>query len=370
MKRLVLAGGGHAHLNVLKTLAAGTWPDVEVVLVSPYARQIYSGMLPGWIAGHYHLDECAAELAPLASAAGVRLIEDSVVGIDAERCLVRCAQAGELAYDSLSLDVGAQVNASSLTATGSELLPIRPLEQFIVSWVHQLAAFTAAGTARVAVVGGGAAGIELALAMRYRLGSLLGKNQAEVLLVEGHSLLPGHGKKVVEQISLALAAQGVQRVSGIASGSPAGLTLSDGRELEVDCVVAATGVSPPKWLLDSGLQLAQDGFIAVGEGQQSISHANVFAAGDVATRIDAPHAKSGVYAVRAGPVLSRNLKNQLYGLPLAPHSPQRRTLYLLATGPREAIVSWGGWSASGAWAWRWKDWIDRRFMKQYSIKGP
>ncbi len=368
MKRLVLAGGGHAHLNVLKTLAAGAWPGVEVVLISPYARQIYSGMLPGWIAGHYQLDQCAAELSPLAAAAGVRFVEDSVVGMDATRQQVHCKSVGELSYDVLSLDTGAQVNVGGLATTGATLLPIRPLEQFIVGWVHQLAAFIAAGQARVAVVGGGAAGIELALAVRHRLASLLGPQRAEVFLVEGGSLLAGHGQGVLERVVKALAERGVQRVPGLAAGSPNGLQLADGRELAVDCVIAATGVSAPPWLAGSGLQLAQDGFVAVGDGQQSVSHPNVFAGGDVASRIDAPHAKSGVYAVRAGPVLSENLKRFLAGQKIAPHQPQRRTLYLLATGPREAIVSWGGWSASGRWAWRWKDWIDRRFMRQYEMK--
>src|SRR5690606_27444035 len=129
--------------------------------------------------------------------------------------------------------------------------------------------------------------------------------------------------------------------------------------------IAATGVGPPDWLAESGLALAPDGFIAVGQGQQSVSHANVFAAGDVASRIDAPHAKSGVYAVRAGPVLTGNLQRALAGRPLEPYRPRRRSLYLLATGRRAAIVSWAAFSASGRLAWRWKGWIDRRFMRQY-----
>jgi pyridine nucleotide-disulfide oxidoreductase family protein len=366
VKRLVLAGGGHAHLHVLKTLAAGAWPGVEVVLVSPYARQIYSGMLPGWIAGHYRLDQCAALLAPLAKAASVRFIEDSVTGIDAARNLIHCATAGDVDYDALSLDTGARVDVSGLAATGTDLLAIRPLEDFIAAWVRQVDTFTAAGKARVAVVGGGAAGIELALAMRYRLVAVLGQEQAKVFLVTG-PLLEGHGRGVAARVARVLERSGVKRLQGHASGSATGLHLADGRELAVDLLVAATGVAPPAWLAGSGLALAGDGFVAVGEGQQSRSHANVFAGGDIATRIDAPHAKSGVYAVRAGPVLSLNLRRFLAGQPIAPHRPQRRTLYLLATGPKQAVVSWAGWSAEGAWAWRWKDWIDRRFMRQYVL---
>jgi pyridine nucleotide-disulfide oxidoreductase family protein len=366
MKRLLLAGGGHAHLFVLRQLAAARWPETEVTLVSPYPRQIYSGMLPGWIAGHYRLDECAVALAPLAAAAGVRFVQDHVIAVEAGHRRVRCATVGELPYDLLSVDTGAPVDPTALAATGARLLPIRPLEDFVTGWEASLAAFAAAGTARVAVVGGGAAGIELALAVRHRLTTLLGATQNTVFLVEGEGLLAGHGAAVVARAARALARHGVVRHRGRATGAPAGLRLADGSDLPVDCLIAAPKVAPPAWLADSGLALAADGHLAVGEGQRSPSHPEVFAAGDVSTRVDAPHAKSGVYAVRAGPVLAANLQRALAGLPPLPYRPQARSLYLLATGPKAAIVSWGGWTAGGSWAWHWKDWIDRRFLRPYT----
>ena len=365
MKRLVLAGGGHAHLHVLRTLAKHPWPGVEVVLISPHSRQIYSGMLPGWMAGHYHLDQCAAALKPLADAGGVRFIQEHIVSMNADRRTVRCAISGELSYDLISIDTGAMVDVSTLAATGANLLPIRPLEVFIVGWERQLADFLKKGEARLVVVGAGAAGVELALAARYRLVNLLGEARVTVSLLEGSGLLAGHGPGVLKRVARELTASGVQRIAGHAAGAPAGLLFPDGRGLAVDCVIGTTGVIPAPWIASSGLARADDGFIAVENAQRSTSHPQVFAAGDVATRIDSPHAKSGVYAVRAGPVLSNNLQRSLAGQAMLPHHPQRRTLYLLATGPKKAIVSWSGWSASGAWAWRWKDWIDRRFMEQY-----
>lgn len=365
MKRLVLAGGGHAHLHVLKTLAGQRWPDVEVTLVTPYSRQIYSGMVPGWMAGHYRLDQCAAALGPLATAAGVRCLIDSVTGLDAERRTLRTASHGEIAYDVLSLDVGARVDSSMLADCGACLLAIRPLEEFVVGWQGFVDAAGARGGARLAVVGGGAAGVELALAARYRLAREVAAAAAEVILVTGSGLLPGHGPAIVGMAGKMLARHGVAVVAGYAAGSREGLQLDDGSRLAADGIIAATGVRPAEWLAGSGLRLAADGFIAVGDGQQSVSHPEVFAAGDVASRIDTPHAKSGVYAVRAGPVLSANLQRALAGRPILPYQPQRRSLYLLATGPQQAIMSWGGIAAAGAWAWRWKDWIDRRFMRQY-----
>lgn len=371
MKQLLLAGAGHAHLHVLKALAERQWPGVEVTLISPYARQIYSGMLPGWMAGHYRLDQCAAALEPLLKAAGVRFIEDSVSGVNAAQRTVQTRQSGEFtfAYTALSLDTGALVDDSALAATGANLLAIRPIERFIVGWTRQLDRFRQQGEARLAVVGGGAAGVELALAARYRLASELGDSRVRVTLIAGSGLLPGHGPSIVKRVAKALAQHRIDVVSGYAAGCPAGLVMSDGSLIAVDCVIAATGVKAAPWLAESGLALAPDGFVAVHDGQQSVSHPEVFAAGDVASRIDAPHAKSGVYAVRAGPVLAENLDRVLHGQALQSYRPQRRSLYLLATGPKQAIMSWGGICASGGWAWQWKDAIDRRFMKQYDL-GP
>jgi pyridine nucleotide-disulfide oxidoreductase family protein len=362
VKRLVLAGGGHAHLHVLMTLVAGCWPGVEVVLVTPYRRQIYSGMVPGWMAGHYTLEQCAAALVPLARAAGVRFVEAAVTAVDAGNRVLETDGGERLDYDVLSLAVGAGLDVSAL-AGGARLLPLRPLESFVAGWSELLAA--ARPGLRLAVVGGGAGGVELALAARHRLQAMGG---GSVTLVAGGGLLPGHGSAVVSRVEIALASAGVDVVPGFAIGAPQGLTMSgSGRLIAADAVLAATGVRAPAWLAAAGLALAADGFVAVGDGQRSVSHGEVFAGGDVASRVDAPHGKSGVYAVRAGPVLSDNLRRALAGEALRPYRPQRRTLYLLATGPRRAIVSWGGIAAEGAWAWRWKDWIDRRFMRQYDL---
>ncbi len=367
MKRLILAGGGHAHLHVLKSLAGRRWPGVEVILISPHARQIYSGMIPGWMAGHYDLEQCAAALEPLVRAAGVHFIQDSVTGVDAGNRGIRTSASGDIAYDVLSLATGATDDAAGLAATSARLLPIRPLEHFVGGWSHLLDTVRQCGKTSLAVVGGGAAGVELALAARYRLVRELGEANAKVALITGSRLLPGHGPRVIAKVARCLDQRGVAAVRGFAAGCPAGLQLNDGTTMAADCVIAATGVKPTVWLAASGLALADDDFLAVVDGQQSASHPEVFAAGDVASRIDAPHAKSGVYAVRAGPVLTANLERALRGIPPLSYRPQRRSLYLLASGPREAIMSWGGMTACGRWAWKWKDWIDRRFMRQYDL---
>lgn len=365
MKRLVLVGGGHAHLHILKSLAAKRWPGVEVILIAPYSRQIYSGMVPGWIAGHYSIDQCAAELGPLADAAGARIIKDSTSGLDASRQEIHCLRSGSTHYDVLSLDIGALVDHSCLAASGASLLPIRPLESFVVGWTRQLEQFRQHGQACLVVVGGGAAGVELALAAKHRLLTELGPGRTQIYLAAGAGVMTGFAQGVRRRVRRMLDAHGISVINAYAAGTPGGIQLDNGTRIDADCVIVATGVRAAPWLAESGLALSSDGFVAVGDGQQSRSHPEVFAAGDVASRVDWPHAKSGVYAVRAGPVLSSNLQRALMGQAPLAYRPQRRSLYLLATGPRHAIASWGALSASGHWAWRWKDWIDRRFMHQY-----
>ena len=365
MKRLVLAGAGHAHLHVLRALGQAPWPGVDVVLITPYPRQIYSGMLPGWIAGHYHLDECVAPVLPLAGAAGVRVVQDAVCALDANRRRVMLVEGGDIEFDVLSLDTGARLAMDTGLACHPGLLPVRPLESFVAKWAQVLPMLISDAHARVAVIGGGAAGVELALAVAYRLRRETGAAASRVMLACGGGLLPGHASGVVRRARAALAREGVELIEQRLRMGASALETEAGAPLAATWVIGATGVGPPDWLAQSGLALAADGFVAVGQGQQSVSHAKVFAAGDVASRIDAPHAKSGVYAVRAGPVLTANLQRALAGRPIEPYRPQRRSLYLLATGPKEAIVSWGTCSASGRLAWRWKDWIDRRFLRRY-----
>lgn len=365
MKRLLLAGAGHAHLHVIRNLAAKPWPGVEVTLICPYPRQIYSGMIPGWIAGHYTLDQCAAPLAALVEKAGIHWIQDTICGLEAANAAVDGQNAGKIGYDVISIDTGAKVESSTLSHSGAPLLPIRPLEQFAVGWQSIKAALIASGAARLAIIGGGAAGIELALAVDYALRLQLPDDKVSVILVSSGALLGGHAPSVVKQVEKLLKTRRITLHSGRARGHDEGLILDSGELIACDCIITATGVAPPAWLATSGLALCESGFIAVGDGQQSTSHPNVFAAGDVSSRIDFPHAKSGVYAVRAGPVLTINLQRALNGQEPTSYQPQKRSLYLLATGPREAILSWGSFTAAGAWAWTLKDWIDRRFMRQY-----
>lgn len=358
--RLLLAGGGHAHLAVLRSLSRSPLRGAEVTLVTPSTEQIYSGMVPGWMAGHYRRDELTVDLSRLAEAAGVRLVVDEVAGLDAGRHCVALSGGAHLHYDVLSLDVGSETDLSCLAAVGDVLLPVKPLSTLLTRWSEVRAAALSRPGFRVVVVGGGAAGVELAFAARH---ALQGADACSVQLVSSaRGLMPGHAAAVVRRVHRLLRTRDIRVIEGSVAGVPGGLQLVSGESITADIVIAATGARAPAWLQCSGLALDADGFAQVGPGHASISHPDVFAAGDVCSRVDVAMGRSGVHAVHAGPVLAHNLRVPLEGGNPMQYRPRARSLYLLATGPRHAVVSWGALSAEGGWAWRWKDRIDRNFI--------
>ena len=365
MKQLVLAGGGHAHLSVLQAFANERPEGANLVLVTPNRYQYYSGMLPGWMAGHYRAEDCRIDLAPWAERAGARLVLGSVSQLDAQARTLHTDAAERIDYDLLSLDVGSETDSGALQPLGARLLPVKPLDAFYTRWPKLMQLAQTTPNFALAVVGGGAAGVEVALAARQALDAL--NVQAEVhLIVSRAGLLAGHAQGVQQRAARNLAVAGVRLSDQRGVGVAEGIALQDGRLLPVHAAIAATGARALAWLAESGLAVDADGFVKIDAQQRSVSHASVFAAGDTSARIDVALQRSGVHAVHSGPVLAHNLRAQLTGAALQSYHPRRRSLYLLSCGPQRAIASWGGFSAEGAWVWRWKDRIDRRFVQRFS----
>lgn len=355
-RRVILAGGGHAHLAVLADWAARGLAGTERVLVTRQRHLAYSGMLPGWMAGRYRAEELLIDLAPLAEAAGARLVLDDVTGLDAAARQLRLASGEVLAFDLLSLATGGTIATDGFAPLGARLLPVRPVEQFMAGWE----AFCAAGPGRtVAVVGGGAAGVELALAAARR-------GHHVHLIAPADGFMPGHGARARSLVRAALVRAGVAIHAATARGTPDGLALDDGTVLPVDLAILATGSLPPGWLVQSGLALDPAGFVLTGADLRSTSDPAVFAAGDIAARADLALPRAGVHAVKAGPVLAANLRAALSGTPLRTYQPGSRRLALLATGDGRAIASWGTLAAEGRWLAWLKDRIDRGFIARYT----
>lgn len=363
-RQLLLLGAGHAHVHVLSQMAQAPWAGAQVTLVAPYDRQLYSGMVPGFVAGHYALEDCVIPLQPLLQRSGIRWLQRSVRGLDAHAQTVTLDDGSVLPYDWVSLNTGpvqdrARIEQTLPGATEHGLF-IRPIEHFGSLW-PQVVEMAGTRTLRFAVVGAGAAGIELAMAVRQRL------PRASITLLCGDTPLgAGYAEGVQVRLRAALSARHITLLPDSATGvSGDALQLASGASLACDVPLIATGAQAPAWLQGSGLALDAQGFVAVDAHQRSTSHAAVFAAGDVSSRSDRSLARSGVYAVRAGPALAQNLAAALAGLPLIAHQPPARTLNLISCGDRSAIASWGGFSAEGRWVWTLKDWIDRRFLRTY-----
>jgi selenide,water dikinase len=365
--RLLLAGGGHSHVEVLRRFARDRVNDVEATLVTPEDAADYSGMLPGVVAGHYRPDEARIALQPLARAAGAVLVADRVAALDLYARVARLASGRVLPFDVLSLDVGSAPD-TSVAGAREHAIGVKPVPAFLAAWERMREAARAGDVATVAVVGGGAGGVEIVLAMEHRLRCELPQAPPRFALVTDQPhLLPQHAPAVRDRLGRAL----VQRGVVLYFDSPAVrveqrmVVVAKGGRIAADAIVWATSASAVPWLRESGLETDERGFVVVDAHLQSRSHPFVFAAGDCATLAARPHPKSGVHAVRHGPVLAANLVAHVRRRPLVAYRPQRRALALITTGDREAIASWGPFAVGGPWVWRWKDRIDRGFIARY-----
>jgi selenide, water dikinase len=363
---LVLVGGGHAHVHVLKSFGMRPMPGVRVTLIARDVETPYSGMLPGWVAGHYGFDECHIDLGRLARFAGARLIRDEAIGIDRTECRVLCRAHPPIRWDLLSLDIGSAPRVDDAPGAAEHTVPVKPIAQFAARWDALLMRARDMPRLRLAVVGGGAGGVELALSAHHRLSQMC-DGAVEVTLVTREALLPSHNRRVRWLFERIFAKRGIVLVAGsaVVHVEPGALTCADGRRIEFDEALWVTEAGAALWLADTGLPLTEGGFVAIDETLRSIGDPRIFAAGDVATMLAHPRDKAGVYAVRHGPPLAANLRRVLAGQSPRRAIPQRRGLALIGAGDLHAVASRGPLAAHGTYLWRLKDWIDRRWMRRY-----
>ncbi|MGL6072444.1 FAD-dependent oxidoreductase [Craterilacuibacter sp.] len=362
MKKLLLIGGGHSHLFVLEALIRAPRPDLDVTLITRDVLAPYSGMLPGMVAGLYSPAEIHIDLAPLCTAAGVRLIHGTVDTLDLDK---HSAGAGDLtlAFDLLSLDIGSSPELAAVPGAATYACGVKPIDQFIAA-LQQLDKLP--DGQRIVVVGAGAAGVELALALMAH--SRKQQRQDRIALLTRSGVLPRHPKRAAKMAESALQAAGIPLAGGsaIRQVDQGELQLSSGTSFPFDLLFWASGSSPQRWPQAAGLACDQAGFVLVDDHLRSLSHRHVFAGGDIASQLGQSHDKAGVYAVRHGAILAHNLLAALDGGKLKHYRPQHGYLSLLATGDGRAIGCWHGLCVSGRWVWRLKDRIDRGFMARFT----
>jgi selenide,water dikinase len=377
---IVLVGGGHSHVGVLRRFAMKPEPGVRLTVICTDVHTPYSGMLPGYIAGHYSFDEVHIDLARLAAFAGARLYHDEVLGIDRAAHRVLCRQHPPVHYDRLSLNTGSTPALHGVPGASEHAVAVKPITGFNARWLALLSRVRQhrQGTLRVAVVGAGAGGVELTLAMQYRLRRELQAAGcspdllAFELLSASPQILPTHNPRVRRIFEQVLAARGVRVHLGaqVQRVEPGRLLCASGEEVAADEIVWVTQAAGAPWLPDTGLALDQSGFVRVNDTLQSVTDPHIFAAGDVAALPGGGREKAGVFAVRQGGPLADNLRLSLQGQPLRSYRAQSRWLALISTGDAYAVASRGALGFSGAWVWRWKDWIDRRFMRRFTELTP
>lgn len=346
MKRLVLVGGGLVNLEVLCRLARSPFPETEVILISDRARSVYAGMLPGVVAGHYMAETMTVDAASLAAAAGVQFRKGAVRGLDPDACELVLDDDTRLTFTHVSFNTGAHVRPIG-TRPRRDTLAIKPAASFVsdlCAWEDR-----AAADSPVAVMGGGVSGIEMAfaLAQRWR-----GRRAAPMLIERSGAALervPPAARNMVRDHL---------RRAGIA-------VHREEADLGLGLAINAAGAVAPDWLAQTGLARSHLGYLAIRPTLQVLGHDHIFAAGDVASVVDHPRAKAGVFAVRQGPVLYRNLGLALSGGTPAPHHPQTEWLSLIGTGGKHAIGTRNGIAVAGRWVWHLKDINDRGYLRRY-----
>ena len=375
LRDIVLIGGGHSHVGVLKSFGMNPIPGVRLTLICTDMHTPYSGMLPGYVAGHYDYDEVHIDLSRLAAFAGARLYRDEVIGIDRANQKVICKSRPAVPYDQLSINIGSTPQLDGVPGAAEYVVAVKPIRNFNDRWLALLERVkTHAGKTTIAVVGAGAGGVELLLAMQFRLRNeltKLGRNPDELtfhLLTTSDTILPTHNAGVQRCFDAVLTQRGVQvhRSAEVTQVKAGALITASGLELQADEIMWVTRAGGAAWLKNTELQLDAEGFIEVKDTLQTINDPLVYAAGDIASMVNFKLEKAGVFAVRQGKPLTENLRRAVGGTALEAYRPQTSWLALISTGDKYAVASRGWLGFAGAWVWQWKDWIDQRFMRKFS----
>ncbi len=375
LRDIVLIGGGHSHVGVLKSFGMKPIPGVRLTLICTDLHTPYSGMLPGYVAGHYEFDEVHIDLLRLAQFAGARVYRDEVIGIDRANQKVLCKGRPPVPYDQLSINIGSTPQLGGVPGAAQFAVAVKPIRNFNDRWLALLDRVkNHPGKTTIAVVGAGAGGVELLLAMQHRLRNelvQLNRNPDELhfnLLTSTATILPTHNAGVRSRFEAVLAARGVKvhvnaEVNQVQAGK---LHTASGLQLDADEIIWVTRAGGAAWLKQTGLQLDKEGFIEVKDTLQTVTDPLIYAAGDIASMINYKLEKAGVFAVRMAKPLTENLRRAVGGTDLRAYSPQTSWLALISTGDKYAVASRGWLGFAGSWVWQWKDWIDQRFMRKFS----
>jgi selenide,water dikinase len=371
IKEIVLVGGGHSHVLFLAKWAKQPIAGLQVTLVSPQVMTPYSGMLPGLVAGHYQFDQCHIDLIRLCRFAGARFLRQKASGLQPDNNQLMLSDSHVINYDVISFDSGATPDLS-VKGAAEFAIAVKPVDRFYQRWTKTVAALNRDNkpATYISVVGNGAGGIELLLAMHTRLSQLRsGQSIHYQLVARSEQILSGYPKRLQTKLLALLKSKHIHFVPNfeVSEVTDKQLFSSKQQNLRSDLTFWCTQVKGGNWLTETHLPLSEQGFIRVKSNLQSIAFNNVFASGDVCHFEAQPLAKAGVFAVRMADILFDNITALARNQPLVNYQPQTAFLSLLACGDKTALGTRFGLTFSGHWVWRWKDAIDRKFMSMVSL---
>ncbi len=364
---VVLIGGGHAHVHVLKHFGTRSLPGVEVTLIGRDTQTPYSGMIPGFVAGYYSFEECHIDLVRLCLRTGARLVHGEATGIDREGRQVLLKDQAPVPYDVLSIDVGSAPDLDAVPGAADWAIPVKPIADLARRWLEFIDRMKSwLGPLDIVVIGGGAGGVELALAIDHQLRSVAKGARLQLTLATKGEILAGQAETARRRLRAVFRRRGLRLVENNAARriKRGAVELSDGTWQHADAVFVVTEASAAPWFASTGLPLDERGFLAIDD-TLCTGDPQIFAAGDCATMLNHRRPKAGVFAVRQGPPLARNLQRVAEGHAPEPFTPQERYLAIIGTGDGGAVATRGGWAIESRWAWLWKDFIDRRWMNMY-----
>lgn len=367
-KHLVLVGGGHAHLTTLRHADQFIAAGHRVTLIGPSEFHYYSGMGPGLLSGIYRPEEVRFHIRKMAEDRGAAFIRDRVVRIDPQQRRLELAGGDRVDYDAVSFNTGSFVPVDSPPDPGDRIFAVKPIENLLAARTAILRRLPSE-TLRLVVVGGGAAGLELAGNLRRLVRD--GHGAAGITLVAGRRLLPGFPARIRQAARQALARLEITLLEGkrVAAIASRGLVLDDRHELAADHIFLAWGIRPSTLFEDSGLPVGENGGLLVNDFLQSVAYPQIFGGGDCISFRQRPLDKVGVYAVRQNPVLLHNLMAVLGGNALQPFDPGGDYLLIVNLGDGRGILRKKNFIWTGKFAFYLKDYIDRRFMKKFQVSG-
>lgn len=370
MFNLVFIGGGHSHAIALKLWGRKSVLGVKVTLISNVKNTTYSGMLPGYLGGYYNYEETHINLEKLAKFAQIKLIIDLVIDIDINNKKILCQSGNQVDFDLVSIDIGSTPKNSDIEGANLYTIPAKPVNFLLEKW-QEIIDKTEQNKDKLLtlnIIGGGAGGIELAINIHRKLSTILVSDKLKINLIhKREKILSNQNEWVSDKLTKILKNKNINLYlnTTVKTVNQDNIITESGLKIPADHHFLVTQASAPLWLKNSSIFTDKDGFILIKDTLQSINYDFIFATGDIATMINYPRPKAGVFAVKQGKPLYENICDFLNNKPLKSHHPQKHYLNIIGTGNDSAVAMWGylGWESPILW--HWKKYLDNTFMKQF-----